>query len=125
MANYGLCISIVFLELFFEKKAAIRCGWRHDSVIKLARAELCTQGCSAVGRTGWHDLHLLNMKHHGVQSNLHSGGLGGRFVEEDGATRNGTPPRTATKYLRRPRKKKPTASVVYEHGGKVDHGKIT
>ena len=54
---------------------------------------------------GGHDLHLLNMKHHGVQMNLHSGALGARFGEEDSATRNRTPPWTATKYLRRPREK--------------------
>ena len=51
---------------------------------------------------GGHDLHLLNMKHHGVQMNLHSGALGARFGEEDGATRNRTPPWMATKYVRRP-----------------------
>ena len=54
---------------------------------------------------GGHDLHLVNMKHHGVQMNLHSGELGARFGEEDGATGNRTPPWTATKYLRRPQEK--------------------
>jgi hypothetical protein len=41
---------------------------------------------------GGHDLHLLNMKNHSVQMNSHSGALDARFGEEDGATRNRTPP---------------------------------
>jgi hypothetical protein len=73
MANYGWCISIVFFDLFFSKKAAIMHVWHDDDVIKLTDQNWACAWPAALllDELVGHDLHLLNMKHHGVQMNLH------------------------------------------------------